>query len=147
MEYFTRWPEAKATKTANSIDTATFIYEEIICRFEAPKVIQSDQGTHFVNEVIRELTKRFQIKHSLSSPYHSQSNGLVERFNKTLCEEIAKWKKQSLIGINTYNQYYLHIESKDLEFQNKPLLDWFTEENQIWRWITGKCRDHQLWTD
>ena len=42
MEYFTRWPEARPTKTANSIDTATFIYEEIICRYGAPKVIQSD---------------------------------------------------------------------------------------------------------
>ena len=81
MEYFTRWPEARPMKTANSIDTATFIYEEIICRFEAPKVIQSDQGTHFVNEVLKELTKRFQVKHSLSSLYHLQSNGLVERFN------------------------------------------------------------------
>ena len=90
MEYFTRWPEARTTKTANLIDTATFIYEEIICRFEAPKVIQSDQGTHFVNKVIKELTKRFQVKYSLSSPYHPQSNGLVERFNRTLCEGLAK---------------------------------------------------------
>ncbi len=36
------------------------------------------------------MIKRFKIKHSLSSPYHPQSNGLVERFNKTLCEGIAK---------------------------------------------------------
>ena len=36
------------------------------------------------------MTKRFKIKYSLSSPYHLQSNGLVERFNKTLCEGIAK---------------------------------------------------------
>ncbi len=43
-----------------------------------------------MNELIQRLTKRFKIKHSLLSPYHPQSNGLVERFNKTLCEEIAK---------------------------------------------------------
>jgi len=43
-----------------------------------------------VNEVIQKLTKRFRIKYSLSLPYHPQSNGLVERFNKTLCEGIAK---------------------------------------------------------
>ena len=36
------------------------------------------------------MTKRFKIKYSLSSPYHPQSNGLIERFNKTLCKGIAK---------------------------------------------------------
>ncbi len=43
-----------------------------------------------MNEVVQRLIKRFRIKHSLSLPYHLQSNGLVERFNKTLCKEIAK---------------------------------------------------------
>ena len=90
IDYFSRWPEARAVKKANAETVATFIYEEIICRYGTPKVIQSDQGTHFVNETIRLLTEKFRIWHSLSSPYHPQSNGLVERFNKTLCEGIVK---------------------------------------------------------
>jgi len=36
---------------------------------------------------------KFEIKHLLSTPYHPQTNGLVERFNKTLCESIAKTKR------------------------------------------------------
>ncbi len=47
-----------------------------------------------MNEVIQKLTKRFRIKYSLSSPYYLQSNGLVERFNKMLCEGIAKLAKE-----------------------------------------------------
>ena len=90
MDYFSRWPEVRPLKAANAETVATFIYEEIICRFGAPRILQSDRGTHFVNEVIQKLTKRFRVRHSLSSPYHPQSNGLVERFNKTLCEGIAK---------------------------------------------------------
>ena len=90
MDYFTRWPEARAVEKANAEIVATFIYEKIICRHGTPKVIQSNQGTHFVNDVIKRLTERFRIRHSLSSPYHPQSNGLVERFNKSLCEGIAK---------------------------------------------------------
>src|SRR6266496_3717864 len=69
---------------------AIFLYEKIICRFGTPRTLQSDRRTHFVNELIQRLTKRFKIKHSLSSPYHLQLNGLVERFNKMLCEGIAK---------------------------------------------------------
>src|SRR6266508_3919878 len=90
MNYFSRWPEVRPLKMANADTVATFLYEEIICRFGAPRILQSDRGTHFVNELIQRLTKRFKIKHSLSSPYHPQSNGLVERFNKMLCEGIVK---------------------------------------------------------
>ena len=90
MDYFSRWPEARPLKTANVDTVTTFLYEEIICRFGASRILQSDRGTYFVNEVIQKLMKRFRIKHSLLSPYYSQSNGLVERFNKTLCKGIAK---------------------------------------------------------
>ncbi len=90
MDYFSRQPEARSLKAANANTVATFLYEEIICRFGAPRTLQSDRGTHFVNELIQRLTKRFKIKHNLSSPYHPQSNGLVERFNKTFCKGIAK---------------------------------------------------------
>src|SRR6266540_2410977 len=90
MDYFSRWPEVRPLKVANVNTVATFLYEEIICRFGVPRVLQSDRGTYFVNEIIQRLTKRFRIKYSLSSPYHPQSNGLVERFNKMLCKRIAK---------------------------------------------------------
>ena len=90
MNYFSRWPEARPLKTANADTVATFLYEEIICRFGAPRVLQNDRGTHFVNELIQRLTKKFKVKHSLSSPYHPQSNRLVERFNKMLCKGIVK---------------------------------------------------------
>ncbi len=52
MDYFSRWPEARPLKTANAETVATFLYEEIICRFGAPRTLQSDRGTHFMNELI-----------------------------------------------------------------------------------------------
>ncbi len=71
MDYFSRWPKVKPLKAANAETVAIFIYEEIICRFGPPRIIQSDRGTYFVNEVIRKLMERFRVKHSLSLPYHS----------------------------------------------------------------------------
>ena len=89
-DYFIRWPEARPLKRADAQSVADFIYDEIICRFGPPSVIQLDQGSYFRNEVIQKLSERFRIKHRLSSPYHPQTNGLEERFNKILCEKIAK---------------------------------------------------------
>ena len=71
INYFSRWSEARSLKVTNANTVVTFLYKEIICRFEAPKILQSDRGTYFVNKVIQKLTKRFKIKHSLSSSYHS----------------------------------------------------------------------------
>jgi len=50
--YFSRWPKAWPLTHANAKQVAKFIYEEIICRFSASRVLQSDRETHFVNKVI-----------------------------------------------------------------------------------------------
>src|SRR2546421_445754 len=90
MDYLTKWPEARAFPEATAEVTAQFIYENIICQHGCPQIILSDRGTHFRNTMIKKLMERFQIKHNLSIPYHPQTNGLVERFNRTLCESLAK---------------------------------------------------------
>jgi Integrase zinc binding domain/Integrase core domain len=95
MDYLTKWPEAKATPAATADETVKFIYEEIICRHGCPQRILSDRGTHFNNQVVNGLMDRFKIKHLLSTPYHPQTNGLVERFNRTLCESLAKLVEQT----------------------------------------------------
>ena len=82
MDYFTKWPEAKALKEATAKEVSKFIYEEIICRHGCPKRILSDRGTHFNNQLIEDLTNKFTIKHGFSTPYHPKTNGLVKRFNK-----------------------------------------------------------------
>ena len=43
--------------------------------------------------MIEHLVEKFAIKHLFSIPYHPQTNGLVERFNRTLCESLAKLVK------------------------------------------------------
>ena len=62
-EYLTKWAEAKAVKTDTAAHAATFMYENIITRFGCPKIVVSDRGTHFLNDLISEMTTRFQIDH------------------------------------------------------------------------------------
>jgi len=90
MDYFTKWPIAKALKKVTAKAVSKFIYQKIICEHGCLEVLQSNQGTYFVNRVIEDLMKKFRIKHRLSSPYHPQTNNLMERFNQMLCEKLAK---------------------------------------------------------
>ena len=90
MDYLTKWPEAKAIPNMKAETVAEFLYKEIFCRHGIPEEILSDRGTSFINEVIKELCLKFQTKHRLTTAYRPQTNGMIERFNKTIGECIAK---------------------------------------------------------
>ncbi len=90
IDYFIKWAEIKALKEANAYEVAIFIYKKIICRHECSKKILTDRGTHFNNKMIEELMKKFNIKYNFSILYHPKTNRLVKRFNKTICESLAK---------------------------------------------------------
>src|SRR6266540_4457578 len=42
MDYFTKWPIAKALKEATAKAVSKFIYQKIICEHGCPEVLQSD---------------------------------------------------------------------------------------------------------
>ncbi|CAI2178218.1 10733_t:CDS:2 [Funneliformis geosporum] len=93
-EYLTKKVKASATPNCTTQITAQFMYNEIICRHEMPKVILTDRATSFQNELITALLHIVGTKHRLSSLYHRQTNGLTEHFNRTLCTILAKYAEQ-----------------------------------------------------
>jgi hypothetical protein len=101
VDYFTKWPEVKATRKADAKTVVKFLYEEIICRHGPPIHLHSDRGTHFVNQLVEGLSEKFRIRHHRSTPYRPQANGQVERFNRTLCEALAKQTE----GVDDWDEY------------------------------------------
>jgi hypothetical protein len=89
-DYCTKWVEAKALRDNTAKSTAKFLYENILCRFGCPIELVSDQGTHFINEVIATLTSHYAIVHKKSTVYYPQANGLAESTNKTLQNILRK---------------------------------------------------------
>ena len=73
-DYLTKWVEAKATPKNNARTTAIFLYENIFTRYGLPLEIVSDQGVHFVNEIVEFLLAEFMISHKRLAPYHPQTN-------------------------------------------------------------------------
>jgi transposase InsO family protein len=89
-EYLSRWTEARVVKDCSETIAACFIFDDIITRFGCPKILMSDQGTHFINNIVEALTEEFLVHHQKSTPYQPQENGIVESFNKTLETSLTK---------------------------------------------------------
>ena len=56
-----------------------------------PKIIITDRGTNFTSRLLNNLCKELRTKHKTTTAYHPQTNGMTERFNKTVVEMIRKY--------------------------------------------------------
>ena len=70
IDYCTKWVEAVALRDNAAKLMAKFIYKSIMTRFGCPVELASDQGGHFLNHVIEELTRTHMIMRKKSSTYH-----------------------------------------------------------------------------
>ena len=60
---------------------AKVLVNEWICRFGAPDDIHLDQGKNFESPLFVEVCHLHGMEKTRTTPYHWQSDGLVERFN------------------------------------------------------------------
>ena len=85
----TRWPEAVPLREIRTTDVASALFN-IFSRLGLPKQILSDNGQQLVSKAMSEVMEMMGIERKLSTPYHAQSNGMVERFNGTLKNMLQK---------------------------------------------------------
>ena len=62
-DYLTRWAKETPIKDCSATIATQFIFENILTRFGYPRILMSDQDTHFLNKTIQLLTKEFHIYH------------------------------------------------------------------------------------
>ena len=89
IDYFSKWSEAKPIKDKTAPTIAQFVYE-MMCRHGCFAIQINDQGREFVNEVSDELRRLTGVVQRITSAYHPQSNGLVERQNRTIKNSLVK---------------------------------------------------------
>ncbi|CAI5656789.1 unnamed protein product [Oreochromis niloticus] len=65
------------------------LVEGMFSRFGVPEVIHTDQGRNFESRVFAAMCEKLGSHKTRTTPLHPQSDGLVERFNRTLAEQLA----------------------------------------------------------
>ncbi|GBO34796.1 Transposon Ty3-I Gag-Pol polyprotein [Araneus ventricosus] len=90
-DYLTRFTVTKALPTAEATEIAKFLVEEIILKHGAPREMISDRGRSFLSNLVKDINQLCQTSHLLTTAYHPQTNGLTERFNKTLADMLSMY--------------------------------------------------------
>jgi len=90
-DYFTKWTEAIALPSITADIVANKFIENIVTRFGIPREIHTDQGRQFESKLFQSLCQYLNILKTRATPFHPQSDGAVERFNRTIEDMLSKY--------------------------------------------------------
>ena len=105
-DYATRYPEAIPLPSTEAPRIAKELLK-IFTRVGVPEEVLMDQGANFMSGLLGEIYHILQIKRVRTTPYHPQTDGLVERFNVTFKSMIKKFTSKNKKDWDEYLPYLL----------------------------------------
>ncbi|XP_025161027.1 uncharacterized protein LOC112589987 [Harpegnathos saltator] len=91
QDLLTKHSTAIALRQASALDVADAFVNNFICLYGAPKAVLTDQGSHFINSLIKAVARKFKINQCKTTAYHPQSNGSIERSHHVLWEYLKQY--------------------------------------------------------
>ncbi|TWW71979.1 SCAN domain-containing protein [Takifugu flavidus] len=93
-DYATRYPEAYPLKVVTAKQVASCLLQ-LFSRVGIPREVLTDQGPNFMSKTLQQVYDLLGIKRIRTTPYHPQTDGLVERFNQTLLNMLRQFVDDS----------------------------------------------------
>ncbi|KAK3102810.1 hypothetical protein FSP39_014067 [Pinctada imbricata] len=106
-DYYTKWTESFAMPNMEARTVAKILVEEVISRYGVPTYIHSDQGKQFESSLFQEMCSLLGIHKTRTTPYHPQSDGMVERFNRTLATMLSAYVNERQSDWDTFIPYVM----------------------------------------
>src|SRR5436190_5845630 len=90
MDYFSKWAEAYALPNQEASTIAEEIIKQWISRFGTPLELHSDQRRNFESNLFQKICQLLDIRKTRTTTLHPQSDGMVERMNRTINKYLSK---------------------------------------------------------
>jgi transposase InsO family protein len=110
IDTFTRFAFAIPIKDRSAETVATALAKHIFQRHGGFGTLRTDNEKAFVGKMMETLTKRWNISHLTTVPYHSETNGHVERLHRyinaqltILAKDRRRWTEHTQPTIFAYN--------------------------------------------
>ena len=84
VDYVSKWVEAIPTRTNEASVVAKFLRSHIFTRFDTPRALITDGGTHLCNKLVDKVLQKYGVRHRTSLTYHPQENGQAEVSNREI---------------------------------------------------------------
>ncbi|XP_064468503.1 uncharacterized protein K02A2.6-like [Ornithodoros turicata] len=94
VDAHSKWPEVFVLQSTTAAATIQCV-RELFTRWGIAGTIVTDNGPQFCAESFQMFLKQNCVKHITSAPYHPSSNGLAERFIRTLKAGLKKDQRSS----------------------------------------------------
>ena len=90
INYLTKWVEVFPSSNQSALMIARLLVENIISRHGVPKELLSDHGAAFLSKLLHEVYKLMGFHKVSTTAYHPQTDGLAEKFHRTLTSMLSK---------------------------------------------------------
>ena len=88
VDRFSRWPVAIPIADINADTVVDSFTHGWIATYGVPEIVTSDRGSQFSSAVFTQLLKNWGVKHVMTTAYHPEANGMVERLHRRLKESL-----------------------------------------------------------
>ena len=98
-----------------------------------PERVLTDNGTNFLSKIISKICLLFKIKQIKTTSYYPQTDGLVERFNRTLCDMLACYVNEEPESWDKYLDFvtFAYNTSKQTSIDSCPFYLFFKRDPVI----------------
>ena len=107
-DYFSKWMEAFPIKDKCADTVADVLVDKIILRFGMPLVMHIDQGREIENGLMKSLCTLLGCAKTRTAPYHPESDGMVERFNRTCLMMLSMFVNDQRDNWNELLPFVMH---------------------------------------
>jgi hypothetical protein len=102
MDQFTKWVECFPLPDQSAEIVAKTLVNEFFSRFGCPLELHTDQGKNFMSNLFKSLCKLLQITKTRTTSYHPQSNGQIERQNRSVLQMIRCLRNKNITDWDLY---------------------------------------------
>jgi len=137
----TRWPEATPIPDCTADTIITAFFNTWISRYGIPAIITTDRRAQFESALFEALVKLIGSRRIRTTAYHPQSNGMVERWHRSLKSTIKYHQTQNwtevlpmiLLGLRASYKEDIQTSTAELVYGTTLKLpgEYFTFEDPI----------------